>query len=38
MGWVIVIGGSLLGCAIVSFVAREKRLRGSRKAIEQQRD
>jgi hypothetical protein len=38
MEWVIVLSGSLLGCAIAWFIAREKRLRGSRKAIEQHRD
>jgi len=38
MGWVIVMGGILLGCAIVWFNAHERRLRASKKAIEQQRD
>jgi len=37
MGWVIVIGGGLIGCAIVTFIVHEKRLRDSRKAIEQHR-
>jgi hypothetical protein len=38
MEWVIVMGGCLLGCAIVGFIAREKRLRGSKKIIERHRD